>query len=186
MDLAKDAAARLAARTTPAGTDWALGVQATAEALLADGERAKTLYEEAITRLARTGIRCPLARAELLYGEWLRRRNRRIEARAHLRTAGELFAAVGANAFTDRARRELLATGEAARKRTVESRRQLTPQEVRVASLARDGLSNSEIAAQLFVSPRTVEYHLYKAFAKLGIASRAKLHSVRRLGPATD
>jgi DNA-binding CsgD family transcriptional regulator len=180
-DLAAQAQARLDERTEPAGTDWAAGVRAATAALLAGGADAEASYREAIDRLGRTGQCWQLARAELTYGEWLRRRNRRIDARVQLRSAGEHFAALGASAFAERAGRELLATGEAARKRTVESMRQLTPQEVRVASLARDGLSNAEIAERLFVSPRTVEYHLHKAFAKLGVKSRAKLHSVRGL-----
>ncbi|WP_396027555.1 LuxR C-terminal-related transcriptional regulator [Actinoplanes sp. TBRC 11911] len=180
-DLAAQAQARLAERTGPAGTDWAAGVQAATAALLADGSEADALYREALDRLGRTGQQWQLARTELVYGEWLRRRNRRIDARVHLRSAGEHFTALGAGAFAERAGRELLATGEAARKRTVESMRQLTPQEVRVASLARDGLTNAEIAERLFVSPRTVEYHLHKAFAKLGVKSRAKLHAVRGL-----
>jgi ATP/maltotriose-dependent transcriptional regulator MalT len=177
-DLAAKARDRLAERTIPAGTDWALGVRATADALLADGDQAETFYREAIERLSRTDAGRQLARAELLYGEWLRRRNRRIDARSRLRAAGDRFAALGAGDFAERARRELLATSEAARKRTVESICQLTPQETRVATLAREGLSNADIAAQLFVSPRTVEYHLHKAFAKLGVTSRAKLPAV--------
>jgi len=183
-ETAADAAARLAERTTAAGTDWALGVQAMAQALLVDEEHAEPRYQEALGRLVRTGIRGELARAQLLYGEWLRRRNRRIDARTQLRAARDLFIAVGASAFADRAQRELLATGEAARKRTIDSKRQLTPQEARVAYLAREGLSNPQIAARLFLSRRTVEYHLQKAFAKLAITSRAKLHLV--LDPEPD
>jgi len=183
-ETATDAAARLAERTTAAGTDWALGVQATAQALLVDEEHAEPRYQEALGLLVRTGIHDQLARAQLLYGEWLRRRNRRIDARTQLRAARDLFIAVGARAFADRAQRELLATGEAARKRTIDSKRQLTPQEARVAYLARDGLSNPQIAARLFLSRRTVECHLQKAFAKLAITSRAKLHLV--LDPEPD
>jgi ATP/maltotriose-dependent transcriptional regulator MalT len=188
-ETAAGAAARLAERTSAAGTDWALGVQATAQALLIEGEHAERRHREAVERLARTGIRCQLARAQLLYGEWLRRRNRRIDARTQLRAARDLFTVLGASAFADRAHRELLATGEAARKRTIDCRCQLTPQETRIACLARDGLSNPEIAARLFVSPRTVEYHLHKVFAKLAITSRAKLHLVldpRSAGGSTD
>ncbi|HEV8174733.1 MAG TPA: LuxR C-terminal-related transcriptional regulator, partial [Actinoplanes sp.] len=188
-ETAAGAAARLAERTSAAGTDWALGVQATAQALLIEGEHAERRYREAVERLARTGIRCQLARAQLLYGEWLRRRNRRIDARTQLRAARDLFTVLGASAFADRAHRELLATGEAARKRTIDCRCQLTPQETRIACLARDGLSNPEIAGRLFVSPRTVEYHLHKVFAKLAITSRAKLHLVldpRSAGGSTD
>ncbi|MEU6207780.1 AAA family ATPase [Micromonospora musae] len=175
LTLAAEAAARLRERTAPAGTDWALGTQAMAEALLAEERQTETHYEEAIERLTRGDIRCQLGRARLLYGEWLRRRNRRVDARTHLRAAAQLFSTIGATGFAERARRELLATGEATRKRTADNQRQLTPQESRVAALAREGLSNAEIAGQLFLSPRTVEYHLYKAFAKLGINSRAKL-----------
>jgi DNA-binding CsgD family transcriptional regulator len=174
-DLAASAAAQLAERTTAAGTDWALGVQAMAEALLTEGADAEAGYRQAIERLTRTGLRGRLARAELLYGEWLRRRNRRVDARVQLRAAGDHFAALGATAFAERACGELLATGEATRKRGADGPRHLSPQEARVASLARTGLSNAEIAEQLFVSTRTVEYHLYKVFAKLGVNSRAKL-----------
>ncbi|WP_412099827.1 helix-turn-helix transcriptional regulator [Micromonospora ureilytica] len=180
--LAAETSAQLLQHTTPAGTDWALGVRATAEALLAQGQNAEASYREAIGRLGRTGLPYRLARAELLYGEWLRRRNRRIEARAQLRAASRRFGEVGAVAFVERARRELLATGENTRQQTDGSRRQLTPQETRVASLARAGFSNAEIAARLVISPRTVEYHLYKAFAKLGVRSRAKLQHLRDLG----
>ncbi|MFD0785474.1 LuxR C-terminal-related transcriptional regulator, partial [Micromonospora azadirachtae] len=175
LTLATEANARLRERTAPAGTDWALGTQAMAEALLAEERQTETHYEEAIERLTRGDIRCQLGRARLLYGEWLRRRNRRVDARTHLRAAAQLFSTIGATGFAERARRELLATGEATRKRTADNQRQLTPQESRVAALAREGFSNAEIAGQLFLSPRTVEYHLYKAFAKLGINSRAKL-----------
>ncbi|MFG3643115.1 LuxR C-terminal-related transcriptional regulator [Micromonospora sp. NPDC047762] len=173
--LAVEAAAQLSRRTTPAGSDWAMGVQATADALLANEQNAEASYREAIERLGRTGLPDRLARAELLYGEWLRRRNRRVEARAQLRAASGRFGEVGAVAFVERARRELHATGENTRQQTGGARRQLTPQETQVASLARAGSSNAEIAAQLAISTRTVEYHLYKAFAKLGIRSRAKL-----------
>jgi DNA-binding CsgD family transcriptional regulator len=178
-DLAGNAAARLAERTAASGTDWALGVQAMTDALLADGQHAEAHYRTAIERLSRTGMRCQLARAELLYGEWLRRQSRRIDARAQLRSANEHFATLGAVTFAERAHSELLATGEAPRKRNADSRPQLTPQETRVASLARAGYSNAEIAERVFVSMRTVEYHLYKAFAKLGVNSRAKLQSTR-------
>jgi DNA-binding CsgD family transcriptional regulator len=174
-DLAAGAAAQLAERTTAAATDWALGVQAMAEALLTEGADAETGYRQAIERLTRTGPHDRLPRAELLYGEWLRRRNRRVDARVQLRAAVDHFAALGATAFAERARGELLATGEATRRRGVDGPRHLSPQEARVASLARTGLSNAEIAEQLFVSTRTVEYHLYKVFAKLGVNSRAKL-----------
>ncbi|WFF00223.1 LuxR family transcriptional regulator [Micromonospora sp. WMMD964] len=184
--LAERATAQLAQRTTPAGGDWALGVQATAEALIAKDQKAEASYREAVERLGRTGLPDRLARAELLYGEWLRRRNRRIEARAQLRAASGHFGEVGADAFVRRARRELLATGEYTHRRPDRSRRRLTPQETQVVSLARAGLSNAEIAAQLFISPRTVEYHLYKAFPKLGVRSRAELQPLRDLHGQTD
>ena len=134
------------------------------------------LYREAIDRLGRTRLRPELARAHLLYGEWLRREGRRVEAREQLRIAHDMFAAIGMEAFAERARRELLGTGEKVRKRTAETRDELTPQEEQIARLARDGLSNPEIGARLFLSPRTVEWHLHKVFAKLGISSRKGLH----------
>ena len=172
-----DAAARsldrLREATTPAGSDWALGIEARSLALVSD--RPEALYIEAIERLGGTRVRPELARAHLLYGEWLRRERRRLDARTHLRTAHELFTAIGARAFADRAARELLATGETARKRREETRSELTAQEAQVARLARDGLSNPEIGARLFISPRTVQYHLHKVFAKLEIRSRAEL-----------
>ena len=166
---------QLEQRTTAAGTNWALGTEAWARALLSDGETADSLYRDAIERLERTRIAVHLARAHLVYGEWLRRENRRVDARAHLRDAHELFIGMGAEAFAERARRELRATGETARSRTDETRGVLTPQEAQIAALARDGLSNPEIGAQLFISPRTVQYHLHKVFAKLEITSRNQL-----------
>jgi DNA-binding CsgD family transcriptional regulator len=138
----------------------------------ADAER---WYREAVGRLSRTGFRPELARAYLLYGEWLRREGRRVDAGAQLRTAHEMFDAIGMQAFAERARRELRATGETARRRTASPHEQLTPQEAQIARLARAGLSNPEIAAQLFLSPRTVEYHLAKVFTKLDITSRRQL-----------
>jgi DNA-binding CsgD family transcriptional regulator len=165
-------------RTSAAGTDWALGVQAWACALVSDDEAAEPLYVEAIERLGRTRIALHLARAHLVYGEWLRRENRRVDAREHLRTAYEMFSSAGAQAFADRAERELSATGETARRRTQETRDALTPQEAQIARLAREGLSNPEIGAQLFISPRTVQYHLRKVFQKLGITSRNQLGRV--------
>ena len=144
-------------------------------ALLSEGEAAEGLYREAIERLGRTRLRPELARAHLLYGEWLRRENRRVDARAQLRAAHDQFTSIGMEAFAERARRELLATGEKVRKRTVETRDELTAQERQIARLARDGLSNPEIGARLFLSPRTVEWHLRKVFAKLGIRSRREL-----------
>jgi DNA-binding CsgD family transcriptional regulator len=174
----EDAAAaltQLEERTGAAGTNWALGVQARSRALLSEGEAAEPLYREAIERLERTRIAVHLARAHLVYGEWLRRENRRVDAREHLRAAHETFSQAGAQAFADRAQRELSATGETARTRTDETRDVLTPQETQIARLAREGLSNPEIGAQLFISPRTVQYHLRKVFAKLGISTRREL-----------
>jgi DNA-binding CsgD family transcriptional regulator len=174
-ELARDALERLAVTTQPAGTDWALGIEARCRALLTEGEPAERLYREAIERLGRTRLRPELARAELLYGEWLRRANRRTDARSQLRAAYDRFASIGMEAFAERARRELRATGEKVRKRTLETRDELTAQERQVAILARDGLSNPQIGARLFLSPRTVEYHLSKVFSKLGIGSRREL-----------
>ena len=166
---------RLEERTSAAGTDWALGIQAWSAALLTDDKAAESRYREAIERLARSRIAVHLARAHLVYGEWLRRENRRIDARVHLRTAHDMFGRTGAEAFAERARRELVATGGTARRRTVGTGDALTPQEGQIARLARDGLSNPEIGAQLFISPRTVQYHLGKVFAKLEITSRSQL-----------
>jgi ATP/maltotriose-dependent transcriptional regulator MalT len=172
---ARSAFARLAEAASAAPTDWARGIEARSRALLGEGEDAERSYGEAIERLGRTRLRPELARAHLLYGEWLRRENRRVDAREHLRTAHERLSAIGMEAFAERARVELLATGEKVRKRTVETRDELTPQEWQIARLARDGLSNPEIGARLFLSPRTVEWHLHKVFAKLGVRSRREL-----------
>ena len=158
-------------------------MQAYARALLSEGEAADRLYREAIERLGRTSIRTSLARAHLIYGEWLRREQRRSDARGQLRTAHQMFTAMGAEGFAERARRELLATGETARKRSVENAGQLTVQEAQVAELAREGLSNLEIGARLFISPRTVEYHLGHVFTKLGINSRMQLHRALPTNP---
>ena len=176
-ELARDALGRLAETTQPAGTDFALGIEARSRALLSDGAAAGDLYHEAIERFSRTRLRPELARAHLLYGEWLRREGRRVDAREQLRTAHHLFDAIGMEAFAERARRELLATGEKARKRSPGTREELTPQEEQIARLAREGLSNPEIGAQLFVSARTVEWHLRNVFAKLGITSRRQLQT---------
>jgi DNA-binding CsgD family transcriptional regulator len=174
-DVAASALPRLEERTRAAGTDWALGLLARSRALVSEGDLADTLYCEAIERLERTRIRVELARARLLYGEWLRRENRRLDAREQLRIAHDTFSRIGAEAFAERARRELLATGETARRRTEDTRDVLTPQEAQIARLARDRHTNPEIGAQLFISPRTVEYHLRKVFAKLDITSRKEL-----------
>jgi DNA-binding CsgD family transcriptional regulator len=175
-EIAAGAFQRLSATARANGTDWALGVEARSLALVSEGESAETLYREAIDQLGRTRLRWELGRAHLLYGEWLRRANRRIDAREQLRTAHQMFAAMGADGFSERAARELRATGERVRKRTTEMPARLTAREAQIARLAGDGLSNSEIAAQLFMSPRTVEYHLHKIFAKLDISSRNQLH----------
>jgi DNA-binding CsgD family transcriptional regulator len=151
------------------------GIYARCRALLSDGQDAEGWYREAIGRLSRVGFRPELVRAHLLYGEWLRRESRRTDARAQLRTAHDMFAAIGMLAFAEPARRELLATGETVRKRTAGPHDQLTPQEVQIARLARAGLSNAEIAVQLFLSARTVEWHLSKVFTKLEISSRRQL-----------
>jgi len=178
-DIAADALRRLVEFTAGAGTDWALGIEARSRALLSEGDSAERGYLESIDRLGRTRIRADLARAHLLYGEWLRRERRRVDARAQLRIAHDMLEAMGMEAFAERARRELEATGETARKRTVASTDQeLTAQEVQVARMARDGLSNPEIAARMFISGRTVQYHLRKVFTKLGIESRTQLGGV--------
>jgi DNA-binding CsgD family transcriptional regulator len=174
-DVAAAALSRLEERTRAAGTDWALGVLTRAQALSSEGEVADALYREAIARLERTRIRIELARARLLYGERLRRENRRTDAREQLRAAHDTFARAGAEAFAERARRELLATGETVRTLTNETRDALTPQETQIARLAADGNTNPEIGAQLFISPRTVEYHLRKVFTKLDVGSRRQL-----------
>jgi ATP/maltotriose-dependent transcriptional regulator MalT len=156
-------------------TEWALGIEARIRAFLSEGEAAELLYRESIERLGRTCVRVELARGHLLYGEWLRRENRRVDARGQLRTAHEMLATMGVAAFAERARHELLATGETVRKRTVETRDELTAQEEQIALLARDGLSNQEIGTRLFISPRTVKYHLRQVFIKLDIHSRNQL-----------
>ena len=186
LQLAGLAFDRLAETTSAAGTDWALGIEARSRALLSDGEAAEDLYHEAIQRLARTSIQVQLARAHLLYGEWLRRERRRREARLQLRTALEMFTSMGTEGFADRSQRELSATGERARKRSVETRGDLTPQEMQIARLAGGGLSNAEIGARLFVSQSTVAYHLRNVFAKLNIASRHQLAQVMPDGSNAD
>jgi DNA-binding CsgD family transcriptional regulator len=172
---ASDALRRLSETTRPSGTDWALGMEARSRGLLSEGETAENCYREAIERLGRTRMRPAVARAHLLYGEWLRRENRRRDARAELRTAHDRFTAMGIEAFAERTRRELLATGETVRKRTAEAASELTAQEAHIARLAVDGGTNVEIGAQLFLSTRTVEWHLSKVYTKLGVASRRDL-----------
>jgi DNA-binding CsgD family transcriptional regulator len=174
--VAEDAFERLRRSTSHSGTAWALGVEARSRALVSHGEEAERAYREAIDQLAATKVRGEHARAHLLFGEWLRRQGRRVAAREQLRTAHRMLAGMGMQAFAERARRELIATGERVRARGAEARDELTPQELQVAQLAREGLSNPEIAARLFLSPRTVEWHMKKVFAKLGIKSRMALH----------
>jgi DNA-binding CsgD family transcriptional regulator len=174
-EIARDALERLSLTAQAGGTDWALGVEARSRALISQDDAADALYREAIGRLRRTRVRVELARSHLVYGEWLRRQRRRLEAREQLLTAYEMLSEMGAEAFAERARRELAATGETARKRTDETRDELTAQEAQIARLARDGLSNPEIGSELFISPRTVKYHLRKVFTKLDISSRQEL-----------
>jgi DNA-binding CsgD family transcriptional regulator/tetratricopeptide (TPR) repeat protein len=177
-EAANRALERIVAATAVAPTEWALGILARSRALVRGGGAADELYREAIDRLSRTRLRPELARAHLLYGEWLRRRRRRVDAREQLRAAYDRFSSIGMEAFAERARRELLATGEHVRKRTVETRDHLTAQERQIAGLAGDGLSNQEIAARLFLSQHTVGYHLRKVFSKLEITSRNQLTEV--------
>jgi DNA-binding CsgD family transcriptional regulator len=174
-EIARNALERLSLTAQAGGTDWALGVEARSRALISQDDAADALYREAIGRLRRTRVRVELARSHLVYGEWLRRQRRRLEARQQLLTAYEMLSEMGAEAFAERARRELAATGETARKRTDETRDELTAQEAQIARLARDGMSNPEIGAELFISPRTVKYHLRKVFTKLDISSRQEL-----------
>jgi DNA-binding CsgD family transcriptional regulator len=178
IESARAAYSQLTETTRGSGTDWALGIQARSQALLMAGAEANVLYEEATERLGRAGVRADLARAHLLYGEWLRRERRRGEARDQLRTAHSMLAEMGMSAFAERARRELGATGESAGERGVTDVGKLTPQELQIAKLARDGLNNPEIGTRLFISARTVEYHLGKVFLKLGITSRTQLDRV--------
>jgi DNA-binding CsgD family transcriptional regulator len=174
---------QLAERTQAGRTDFGLGIEARCRALVSQGQAAEDWYHEAIDRLGRTRLRPDLARAHLLYGEWLRREKRRADARAQLGTAHEMLDAIGMAAFAERARRELIAAGEQVQRRTAEAVIVLTAQEAHIARLARDGLSNPEISAQLFLSARTVEWHLRKVFTKLGIGSRRELQvALARLG----
>ena len=177
---AADALQQLAETTQASGTDWALGIEARSRALLSEDEGAERLYLEAIERLSRTRLPMQVARARLLYGEWLRRQHRRVEARDQLRAAHEMFTAMGVEGFAERARCELVATGETVRRRTVETVLDLTAQEAHIAHLARERLTNPEIGARLFLSPRTVEWHLRKVFTKLGITSRRQLDEALR------
>jgi len=177
-DEAAAALDRLTERTRASGTDWALGIEAGSRALVSEGSIAEPLHREAVERLARSRGVVHLARARLRYGEWLRRENRRVDAREQLRAAHEIFSSIGADGFSGRARDELLATGETARKRSDDARGVLTPQEAHIARLAKDGLSNPEIGAKLFISARTVQYHLRKVFMKLEITSRNQLSRV--------
>jgi DNA-binding CsgD family transcriptional regulator len=183
-ELAAKALGRVRERTQASGTDWALGTEARSHALLSEGETAQRLYEEAIERLARTRLKVDLARANLLYGEWLRREHRRLDAREQLHAALDAFRNMGAEAFAQRAERELLATGERARKRRSETRSELTSQETQIARMARDGLSNAEIGERLFISQHTVAYHLRKVFTKLDISSRNQLGQVLPAEPS--
>jgi ATP/maltotriose-dependent transcriptional regulator MalT len=173
--LAGEGLERLVNAASAGATDWGLGVLARSRALLSEGEDADGSYREAIERLSHTRLRPELARAHLLYGEWLRRENRRVDARAQLHIAHDLFTSIGMEAFAQRTRSELHATGESVRPHTVETRDDLTPQERQIAEMARDGLSNPEIGTRLFLSPRTVEWHLRHVFTKLGIKSRRDL-----------
>jgi DNA-binding CsgD family transcriptional regulator len=167
---------RLCEQTGASGTPWAKGIEARSRALVEDGDAAEPLHLQAIEWLGQCGMAAHLARARLSYGEWLRRSNRRVDARTQLRGAHDAFVGIGAKGFADRAQRELLATGEKVRKRRADTRDELTPQEAHIARLARDGRTNPEIGAELFISPRTVEWHLRTVFAKLGISSRMDLH----------
>ena len=172
---AADALERLSETTAASGTDWALGIEARSRALLSEGDLAENHYRQAVELLGRTRVRVELARAHLLYGEWLRRERRRLDAREHLRRAHAMFTDFGMEAFAERARVELEATGAHARRRTVETRDELTPQEAQISRLVADGATNQEVAAQLFISASTVDYHLRKAFRKLGVRSRYEL-----------
>ena len=177
LELARDALDGLTATTQPAGSDYGLGIEARSRALLADDDAAEALYREAVERLSRTKRRPELARSHLVYGEWLRRQARPGEARERLRSAEEMFNEIGMEAFAARAGRELVAAGAKPRTRPSDDREALTPQEQQIARLARDGLTNAQIGGELFLSPRTVEWHLHKVFAKLEIDSRTGLRA---------
>ena len=175
QEIARESLDELCERTSASGTAWAKGTEACVSALLEDGESAEHLYRAAIEALGRSRMAAHLARARLSYGEWLRRENRRVDAREPLRQAYDVFARIGADGFADRARRELLATGEKVRKRRDDTRDELTPQQEQIAKLARDGRTNPEIGTELYISPRTVEWHLGQVYTKLGISSRKGL-----------
>ena len=172
---AQEALAQLAETTQPAANDFALGIEARCRALVSNGADADDAYREAIERLGRTRLLPELARAHLLFGEWLRRDGRRVDAREELRAAHNTFTAIGMQAFAERTRHELIATGERVRKRTLDTRDGLTPQEEQIARLARDHHSNADIARRLFLSERTIEWHLRKVYTKLGVTSRREL-----------
>jgi ATP/maltotriose-dependent transcriptional regulator MalT len=174
-DLATETLQRLTTKAHACRTNWALGIEARSRALLSDGYTAERGFREAVGHLSRARVHGELARAHLLYGEWLQRSSRRADARAELARAYEMFTAMGMDGFAERARRELLATGAAVRQRTADATEQLTEQEALIARLARDGRSNPEIGAQLFISARTVEWHLRKVYTKLGLSSRRQL-----------
>jgi DNA-binding CsgD family transcriptional regulator len=176
IDLAQDALHRLTRKARACRTEWALGIEARSRALLSEGDIAEASFREAVEHLSRARVHAELARAHLLYGEWLRRANRRVDARSELTRAHEMFTAMGMEGFAERTRRELVATGATVRERTVEASDQLTEQEALIARLARDGMSNPEIGTRLFISSRTVQYHLRKVFTKLGISSRSQLY----------
>jgi DNA-binding CsgD family transcriptional regulator len=175
LEAAAQALRRLTDSTRASQSYWGRGAEARATALLSHRDEAERLYLEAIAQFEGTPMRMDSARTKLLFGEWLRRENRRVDARLQLRAAYEMFATIGAHAFGERARRELMATGEHVRRRSVETKDDLTPQETQIARLARDGLTNPEIGSRMFLSPRTIEWHLRKVFTKLGIGSRNEL-----------
>jgi DNA-binding CsgD family transcriptional regulator len=173
--VASAAADKLAESTLASGTEWGLGMLTRTQALVAEDAEAEELYRAALDHLGGCRVRTSLARAHLVYGEWLRRQRRRVDAREQLRTAYEMFESMGAGAFAHRAETELVATGERARRRVPETVLSLTPHEWRIATMVSEGMRNSEVGAQLYISPRTVEYHLSKVFRKLGLSSRTEL-----------
>jgi DNA-binding CsgD family transcriptional regulator len=178
-EIAAAAVDALAEVTSASGTDWARGVEARCRALVSEGHVAEDLFRESIERLGRTRLRPDLARAHLLYGEWLRRERRHTDARTELHVARDMFEQMGMEGFAERSHRELQATGETRRKRAITSDPQtLTAQEAHIARLARDGHSNPEIGTRLFISTRTVEYHMQKVFTKLNVQSRGQLNRV--------